>query len=325
MVRPLPPVEPPPAGWNGNPKRWKDRIMHEEPASHEIRIVSPDSIFRGKTYSDLLSDWFNWLLTTDPEKHNTGPVVFLRSIDIPSAHVDANITEPDKAPDLSISNAYTDDDDFPRKYPNTPNIMVGGDKLQIYTDQAVFAPIIVSYAEASKPYVDWGLMQELTGLIIDNGDNPPANDQLTIDGEPVVIDSNNNDNENMTQFRVVSPIFTAVVPETDYGRSAKDFLETSFPPGHYDVMVEGYFVLIKFGEGTYQLHSKATSGREKPGYYFSEYMYEIEVNDRQKRPLRPARNEALIRMKLYEKVKMGEVDTEKAKEMGRKVGVDVPS
>jgi hypothetical protein len=30
-------------------------------------------------------------------------------------------------------------------------------------------------------------------------------------------------------------------------------------------------------------------------------------------------------MKLYDKVKMGEVDTEKAKEMGKKVGIDIPS
>ena len=53
----------------------------------------------------------------------------------------------------------------------------------------------------------------------------------------------------MRTFRVMSPIFTAVIPDVQYGRSIKDFLEGPMIPGSYPAIVEGYFVMLKFTEG----------------------------------------------------------------------------
>ncbi len=49
----------------------------------------------------------------------------------------------------------------------------------------------------------------------------------------------------------MTPVFTAVVPEADYGRSLKDFLEESVPTGHHPAIVDGYFVLMTFDPGRY--------------------------------------------------------------------------
>lgn len=299
------------------PAQWDDRIKAENPGPNELRIILPERVFRGKTYSDLISDWFNWLLTSDPEKHNTGSVAFLRSIEIPSSTTDADSTDGQDKPDSSVSSTYADDAYFPRRYPNNPNVRIGGDRLQISTDQAVFVPMIVAYAEASKPYIDWGLMQEYNGVTIDSGDNPPNVNQLTVNGEPIIEEG------QMEQFRTSTPIFTAVVPDTDYGRSAKDFLEMHFPPGQYPVIVEGYFILIRFGRGRYQVNSRAKAGRETHGPYFAELLYEIEVTSKDGPVDRPARNEAIIAKTLQNKIKKGELDWEQGKGMGDKIGVKV--
>jgi hypothetical protein len=296
-----------------------------KPKGGPWNVISPDSVHRGKTYSDLISDWFNWLLTADPDKHNTGPVAFLRAVQIPTSGVKPAIDDDTgssegsgKGFDLNVSNSYADDAYFPRRYPNNPNVMMGGERLQITKDQAIFVPIIVAYAESSKPYIDWGQMQEYNGVTIDNGDNPPKEDQLTIDGDPVIND------EDMPAHRISTPIFTAVVPETDFGRSAKDFLEMYFRPGQYPVMVEGYFALIKFEEaGRYQLHSRAKAGRETHGPYFAELLYEVEVFDKNDPAIRPARNEAIIGAILQTKIKKGEVDAKKGKDLAKKMKLPV--
>ena len=70
-------------------------------------------------------------------------------------------------------------------YINDPNIRIGGDRLRIFLDQAVFVPIIVAYWLRVEPNTDWGTMKDFTGLTIDYGDNPPDNDQLTINSKPI--------------------------------------------------------------------------------------------------------------------------------------------
>jgi hypothetical protein len=85
----------------------------------------------------------------------------------------------------------------------------------------------------------------------------------------------------MERFRIITPFFTTVVPEAQYGRSAKDFIEAPIPSGNYPAMVGGYFVMLKFkANGTYWVHSWASAPREARGPYFSELLYQIEVHKR---------------------------------------------
>jgi hypothetical protein len=269
-------------------------------------IVDPSKVHCGKTYSALIEDWFNWFLSVDADERNFGPVVFLRASGMPRKPNGSSSNQPNIS---TTSGAYTDDPFYDTQYPNDPNVRVGSDKLRIRKDQAVLIPIIVSIRVATKPYFDWGYMQDWTGLTIDYGDNPPDPENVTINGTAIKISK-----DNMRKFRVMTPIFTALVPEADYGRSVKDFLEESFAPGAYPAIVEGYFVLIKdLDPGPYIISSHASAPRERKGPYFAELLYQIDVDNRTQPeskgilPARPARTEFKIRSILKEKQDSGEL------------------
>jgi hypothetical protein len=266
------------------------------------KVQGPNELYQGKGYCDWICDWFNWFLSADADKHTHGPVVFLRSLGLPNRLTGAYI--PDVPGQVSgssiIADPLTSELGYSKAYVNDPNIRIAGDRLQIFSDQAVLIPIIVAYELASSPYKDWGSLQEFTGFTIDYGDNPPAKDQLTIDGTEIKLP----ENLLIHNFRFLTSIFTAIIPDTDYGRSVKDFLEIKVAPGVYPAMVEGYFVLVKFNsrKQTYMVHSYASGPRELTGVYFSDLYYEIEVSPRpEPRPpsLRiPPRNERILSLTL---------------------------
>ena len=208
-----------------------------------------------------------------------------------------------------MDNISLDPNSYPKPYLNDPNIRIGGEGLKISQDQAVLVPIIIAYELANTPYKDWGRLIEYTGPTIDYGDDPPGDDQLTINGDPIKL----RNGLTMEHFRIITPIFPAVVPETDYGRSIKDVLEIPLSPGSDPAMVEGYFVMIKFSEGTYWVHSWASGPRELNGVYFSELLYQVKVGDRRKRTdqvtrIRPSRNISLLKRTLEKKKKLGELE-----------------
>jgi hypothetical protein len=288
----------------------------------DYSIVDPHHLYHGKSYSDCVCDWFNWFLSANADNRNSGPVVFLSSHGLPNKLTGAYT--PDVPEHITgsgfLSNTDTADPKYQMIYVNDPNIRIGRDKLRIFEDQAVLAPIITAYVLASKaeegyigsPYVDLGAMQEFTGLTIDNGDDPPEPSQLTINNNAVRIPAN-----EMRSYRITTPIFTAVVPDAPYGTSIKDFLEEGMPipPGNYPALVEGYFVLIQFdGPGDFWIHSWASAGREVRGPYFSELLYQIEVVQRPKNYphgrityKRPPRNESVLKRVIYQKMKVAEL------------------
>jgi hypothetical protein len=282
----------------------------------DYEIFHPDSNYHGKSYSSLASDWFNYFVSIDPDKRTLGPVVFLKSV--PNPKLASGALSSNVANDASMSNPYVTDAYYPRIYENNPNIRVGGDKLQISTDQAVFLPIIVAYEIATKPYQDWGALQDYTGNILDKGDDPPKETQIKIDGKAIVLPPET----EMTKFRILTPVFTTIVPEIEYGRSLKDFLEDSVPSGNLATVVEGYFLLIKFkAERTYILHSLAKAGREVRGPYTAETLCEIDVGSK-KPPSegvpgkdRPPRNESVIYRTISEKIKNGELTIKRANDI----------
>jgi hypothetical protein len=284
----------------------------------DYEILDPDLNYRGKSYSSLVTDWFNYFISTDPDKRSLGPVVFLKSVPAPklvSGGGPSNV-----ANEASVSSPYSADPYYPRNYENNPNVRVGGDKLQIFTDQAVFLPILMAYEIATKPYQSWGELQEYTGAIMDNGDDPPEEKQITIDGKPIVLPPK----MEMTRFRILTPVFTTVVPDIEYGRSLRDVLEDDVPPGQFATVVEGYCLLVKFNPPktpkTYVLHSLAKAGHEQRGLYTAEILCQIEVNERPKKSpsegvpigVRSARNVSVIMRILCEKIKHCELTIEEA-------------
>jgi hypothetical protein len=234
-------------------------------------VLDPRNLYLGRSYSDYAADWFNWFLSSNADNRNSGPVVFLRSKSIPDRETQSY--------DLEVSEKTTtaaSSYDAPNLYVNEPNIRVGIDKLEIFSDQAVFVPIIVAYDYSNLSYKDWAYLQEYCGITIDNGDNPPDLIQLTINNNTIELPGE--EKKNFSDFRIATPIFTAVVPEAPYGTSLKDFLESPpLSPGSYPAMITGYFVMLKFEPGNYWIHSWASAGREVRGPYFSELLYQIDV------------------------------------------------
>jgi hypothetical protein len=240
--------------------------LKEEVGGGGYQILDPDYNYLGKSYSDYTTDWFNWFLSANADRRNSGPVVFLRSKPIPDRSTQSYLQG--IAGTVSASNP-----NVPSIYVNEPNYRTGPNKLQIFEDQAVFVPIIVAFGFANTVYKDWGYLQDYTGLLIDNGDNPPEPMQLTINSESVKLSS-------LSGYRITTPIFMAVVPDAPYGTSVKDFLEGEVSHGSYPTMLSGYFVLLKFTRGNYLVHSWASAGREVGDPYFSELLYEIDVGAR---------------------------------------------
>jgi hypothetical protein len=278
-------------------------------------VVDPRMLYLGKSYSDWTTDWLNWFLSANADNRNSGPVVFLRSHGLPNSTTGTQVsaTRTDTSAD-----GHSIDPDYPTIYVNDPNIRVGSDKLQIFEDQAVFVPIITAYQFAAVlPYRDWGNLQDETGLLIDNGDNPPDLSQLTVNNEYIELP----EELPMSEFRISTPIFTTVVPDAPYGTSIKDFLEEGqIAPGSYPAMVAGYFVMLKFTQGSYWVHSWASAGREEKGPYFSELLYQIDVRGRPERVphgritvRRPAQNEGAAYRVLKKMTKGGQLTDPEAK------------
>jgi len=274
-------------------------------------VEDPAFNYRGKSYSEWVTEWFNWFLSADADKRIFGPMVFLRSKGLPSISSGAYMPDvPGQPIGGEYPGAVSSDPGYlgVRTYVNDANVKVGGDRLQIFENQAVLCPIIVGY-ELVPPSRDWGTLHEFIGSLIDNGDNPPSENQLTINSKNVKLPAG----RKMEDFRIATPIFTAIVPDVEFGRSVKDFLETPTPTGNYPAMVEGYFVILRFTEGHYWVHSWASGPRETAGPYFSELIYQIEVKKPKRgtgvrTAYRPARNERLLARILADKKKGEDLD-----------------
>lgn len=293
--------------------RYEEFISGDYIDMVDYEVLDPDLNYRGKSYSSWATDWFNYFLSIDPDKHVFGSVVFLKSVPGANQSKEGTIRTENEANE----SAYAGDPYYPRPYENNPNVKVGADKLQISIDQVIFWPFIMAYELAVKPYQEWGALQEYTGVVMDHGDDPPDSKDITINGKPIILPKKG----DMSRFRIQTPVFTALVPEAEYGRSLRDFLEDDVLPGHWPAVVEGYFGLIKFSNpGTYLLHSLTKAGRELRGSYSAEILCEVEVSGApRKDPSRgiptggkPARNEGVITRILSEKIKSGEITATEA-------------
>ena len=110
-------------------------------------VEDPIFNYRGKSYSEWVTEWFNWFLSADADKRIFGPMVFLRSRGLPSISSGANIPDVPSQPIGEYPDAVPSDPGYlgMRTYVNDANVKVGGDRLQIFENQVVLCPIIVGY------------------------------------------------------------------------------------------------------------------------------------------------------------------------------------
>jgi len=247
------------------------------------KVVEPDKVYRGKSYSDWISDWFNWFFSDDADNHNSGPVVFLRSFKAPS---EAVMEQPGE---MNADKQYT-------MYKNDPNVMVGNEKLEMFSDQGLLFPAMLSYWVATEPYMDDGKMRGYTRTENDSSDNPPDPNQITItyvanpdtnieDSQiaPIKIEK-----DKMKDYRIETQIFTAVIPDSTDGSSFKDFVQNPLPGGNFPAVVDGYFYLLNdLKKGNYFIHSLSRGKSDQRGDYYAEFLYHIIVHEASQRNISP--------------------------------------
>jgi hypothetical protein len=172
-------------------------------------------IFRGRTFGEWTGDWWNWVVSEDPDYWQTGPVHFLSP----------GFARDDKGRTIPIS----------LKFVNKKEI--------VFSDQAILLPVLNTMVDSKTfPYLDSEekMRREVRG---DNDASPPLqNNSFTIDTESLIDDTG----KNWSDLRVESPVFTLKVPDVPPGVSNKDRFDIPLVyPGNFDAVADGYWVFIK--------------------------------------------------------------------------------
>lgn len=207
----------------------------------QFQVVSTNENVYGKSYGDWLAASWNWLLSNNLD-NQTGIVYFLRT-----------------------SSEY---------HNKGPYCKIGKHRVQVFTDQAIFVPVIISLADDKHfPELSTAALRRAdVNNDIDRGDNPPKPYQVTINGEPILDD--------LKDFRIESPDFLLDVSKDS---SVKDTLEVPIKePGNSLAVSAGYCIIIKSlpvnsESEPYRLHIRAL-GRDN---YYTESFYDIIVKERQ--------------------------------------------
>ena len=201
----------------------------------DYEVTDPTKAFLGKTYVDWIEDWTRWWFLPKADKNNSGSVVFLRG---------------------------TSDEGV---------IMVGNDALEISVTQRVLLPIITATAVAESGESSQTLY-ELARSDIDNGDHPPAKENVKIDNEILEVD-------DLDKYRFETRMFQLNIPSASYGESIADYV---VPPiktrdTYLPCVTAGYFVLLKLGQGEHDIFCSVRGGRDQTGLYKASLLYHIVV------------------------------------------------
>ncbi|HEY6883641.1 MAG TPA: hypothetical protein VI278_06345, partial [Nitrososphaeraceae archaeon] len=177
------------------------------------QVIGPNDVYLGRTPGEWMSEFMGWLFSINPDQHNSGPVVFLKPF------------------------PYERTPDYPVR--NEPNLMIGKDKLQIFTDQPIMIPVLLSYWATNDPNETETMMRERIRSDMINSDEL-RKDQITIDGNSIEID------EDIKDYLIESPLFTLSVPEDEYTKSVANMVDWPVMPGVNQSVATAYIFIVKF-------------------------------------------------------------------------------
>jgi hypothetical protein len=202
-------------------------------------VVEPTATFLGKTYVDWIEDWTRWFFLPNADQNNSGSVVFLRGMS-PSATKGEGV------------------------------IMVGNDSLEISETQRVLLPIITATAVAELGETSQTLY-ELARSDIDNGDHPPAKENVKINTGNLQVD--------LEKYRFETRVLQLNIPSSPYGESLADYVVPAIKTRDTNLpcVTAGYFVLLKLGPGNYDIFSSVHGSRDQTGLYKASLLYHIVV------------------------------------------------
>jgi hypothetical protein len=172
-------------------------------------IVKPTDNYHGKSYSELVQEFVQWLLQDEPDNQTLRDVVFLRGVDT--------------SPYSSYSHRF---------------VRIGKDALQMnegqalmFTQTTVFLDSVHHHLETPEKRTDY------VNQLLEEADNPPSKNKVSFDGFNPDID--------WSEYKVITPNFTVIVPEPS-NRNLGQYLDFPFNiPGPTECVCGGYFLLLK--------------------------------------------------------------------------------
>ncbi|CAN5634536.1 hypothetical protein BH23THE1_BH23THE1_13000 [soil metagenome] len=229
-----------------------------------MEIIESGKTHKGKSYSDWIADWCNWFFMINPDSYNVhdwNDVKFLRSF--PSPHK----ISPSSTPPVDVI-PY---EGSPMSL-NTPNVMIGKERIVMYEDQAIFFPMILAvyYNDNNET---WDYMQNWVKIQNSNSDDPPANTQILLDEEALPISG------KMINYKLdTDGLFPLNIPDGTPSNTLKHHVLNPPAPGLYNAYCQGYFFLIRnLSPGHHTIVSHAKGASYEAGQYYASFMYEIEV------------------------------------------------
>jgi hypothetical protein len=218
-------------------------------------IMSPENLFRGKSYLDWIQDWSNWFYQPYPERDNNGDMVFLRSMPLAEGN-----------------------------YQNEPLVVIGNDSLEITAEQGILIPIITSTIiadEFESPEWMYGKVRN----DIRHGDDPPNLENIRINGEKLVLRTKDQTYENLELFEFETPVYSLHLPDAADGPSLKGQVEMpSQSSGYFPAVTRGYFViLMPTPNQEYYIECRGTGAQTPRGPYHVSFFYHIFVNKNKQR------------------------------------------
>ena len=221
-----------------------------------VHVVPISENFRGRSYGEWASEWWNWVLSEQPDEYVAdAPIIFLRG-----------------------NNDYDYVTENHIRVNTTSHLDMTKHAICIYEDTAIFFPVIEAELNEGDPspkdpkriLTEVSEMRQYVRKDIE-GCGPVAATIRHGDELPQRIVN------NLLDFRAESPAFDLVVPAKSF---LKDRMEWVFKPGVFRAVTDGYWILIRSlpaSDIKYQIHFEANA----PGTYYSA-TYDILVKCRGK-------------------------------------------
>ena len=183
--------------------------MIKNPPELKKLIVNPTDNYHGKSYSELVQEFVQWLLQDEPDNQTLRDVVFLRGVDT--------------SPYSSYSHRF---------------VRIGNDAIQMNEGQALMITQTTVFLDSVHHHLDTPEKRtDYVNQLLEEADNPPSRNKVSFDGFNPEID--------WSEYKVITPNFTLLVPEPG-GRNLGQYLDFPFNiPGPTECVCGGYFLLLQ--------------------------------------------------------------------------------
>jgi hypothetical protein len=204
----------------------------------KLKIVLPNQKYRDKSYGEWAAEWWNWLVSDNPDSYDINdPVIFLRA---------------------NIDYIYIDKNKRIRRHSGNHYDRTGQHAIKIHEDTGIFFPVIecefndgdLNPENGNKIQTEEE-MRILARKDIDSGWKIGATiREREGPSQPIVND--------LRLYRAVSPLFKLVVSEKNILRHS---MEDELEPGTYNAVTDGYWILLSSlhsSTNPYEIHFEAT-------------------------------------------------------------------